>query len=70
MGLLQGALPPLPADLNGETFSHVFGTGTPLMENFLLEKKLKGPSWLQIRNPQQVEPGQQHSWCKIEVIWT
>ncbi len=60
-------MPSLPFDLKGETFSHVFGSASPLMENFLLDKKLKGPSWLQIKNPEQVENGQQQSWCKFEV---
>jgi DNA polymerase alpha subunit A len=57
----------LPDDLEGETFSKVFGASSSLLENLLLEKKLKGPSWLQIRNPIQIEPGQQQSWCKVEV---
>ncbi|ODN03191.1 DNA polymerase alpha catalytic subunit [Orchesella cincta] len=64
----SGTLPPLPEDLQGTTFSKVFGSSSPLLENFLLEKQLKGPSWLQIKNARQVESGQQHSWCKFEFL--
>lgn len=64
-------MPALPDDLTGETFCKVFGSTNPLMEHFLLEKQLKGPSWLQITKPLHVqESGQQHSWCKFEVSYT
>ncbi|XP_053313313.1 DNA polymerase alpha catalytic subunit isoform X2 [Spea bombifrons] len=59
-------LPQLPQDLKGETFSHVFGTNTSSMENFLLSRKIKGPSWLEIKNPQLI--GQPISWCKVEAM--
>ena len=36
------------------------------METFLLEKKLKGPCWLQISNCEQVAAGAQQSWSKFE----
>ncbi|CAL8118832.1 unnamed protein product [Orchesella dallaii] len=64
----SGTLPPLPEDLQGNTFSKVFGSASPLLENFLLEKQIKGPSWLQVTSPHQVESGQQHSWCKFEFV--
>lgn len=64
---MQGNLPTLPEDLTGHSFSKIFGTYSSLLENLLLEKKLKGPSWLEIKNPVQVEPAKQQSWCKIEV---
>lgn len=41
----------LPQDLKGETFSHVFGTNTSSLELLLLSRKIKGPSWLEIKNP-------------------
>jgi DNA polymerase alpha subunit A len=62
-----GSLPPLPENLQGNTFSKVFGTHSSMLENFLLDKKLRGPCWLQITNPVQVDSGQQQSWSKIEV---
>ncbi|XP_018416639.1 PREDICTED: DNA polymerase alpha catalytic subunit [Nanorana parkeri] len=58
-------LPQLPQDLKGETFSHVFGTNTSSLELFLLSRKIKGPSWLEIKSPQL--NNQPISWCKVEV---
>nr|XP_034328264.1 DNA polymerase alpha catalytic subunit isoform X1 [Crassostrea gigas] len=58
-------IPPLPRDLEGETFSHVFGTHTSCLELLLIDSKMKGPGWVDIKLPQIVNP--QVSWCKIEV---
>ncbi|XP_060090074.1 DNA polymerase alpha catalytic subunit [Heteronotia binoei] len=55
----------LPQDLKGETFSHVFGANTSSLELFLMSRKIKGPSWLEIKNPQLLN--QTVSWCKVEV---
>lgn len=55
----------LPNTLQGETFSHVFGTNTGFLELFLIERKIKGPCWLNVINPAQ--PKINSSWCKIEV---
>ncbi|KAK3603739.1 hypothetical protein CHS0354_023353 [Potamilus streckersoni] len=57
--------PALPSDLKGETFSQVFGTNTSSLELLLIERKMKGPSWLDIRCPQVSNPSL--SWCKLEV---
>ncbi|CAH8653194.1 unnamed protein product [Schistosoma guineensis] len=59
----------LPADLQGKTFSHVFGTNTSFLENLVLDLQLRGPCWLEIKDASQVQP--QISWCQIdyEVIW-
>ncbi|XP_078265270.1 DNA polymerase alpha catalytic subunit [Rhinoraja longicauda] len=59
-------LPPLPSDLKGETFSHVFGTNTSSLELLLLNRKIKGPSWLEFKAPQL--PNQPMSWCKVEAV--
>ncbi|KAJ7319534.1 hypothetical protein JRQ81_019045 [Phrynocephalus forsythii] len=56
----------LPQDLKGETFSHVFGTNSSSLELLLLSRKIKGPSWLEIKNPQP--SAQSVSWCKVEVV--
>ncbi|XP_053168394.1 DNA polymerase alpha catalytic subunit isoform X2 [Hemicordylus capensis] len=56
----------LPQDLKGETFSHVFGTNTSSLELLLMSRKIKGPSWLEIKNPQFLN--QPVSWCKVEVV--
>ncbi|KAG8450588.1 hypothetical protein GDO86_003019 [Hymenochirus boettgeri] len=58
--------PQLPQDLKGETFSHVFGTNTSSLELLLLSRKIKGPSWLEIKNPQLCS--QPISWCKVEAL--
>ncbi|XP_022344658.2 DNA polymerase alpha catalytic subunit-like [Crassostrea virginica] len=58
-------IPPLPSDLEGETFSHVFGTHTSCLELLLIDSKMKGPGWLDLRLPQLVNPPV--SWCKMEV---
>uniref|UniRef100_A0A3B4AGT0 DNA polymerase n=1 Tax=Periophthalmus magnuspinnatus TaxID=409849 RepID=A0A3B4AGT0_9GOBI len=58
-------LPPLPSDLKGETFSHVFGTNTSSLEHFLLSRKIKGPCWLDIKTPLMSQPV---SWCKVEAL--
>ncbi|ELW48287.1 DNA polymerase alpha catalytic subunit [Tupaia chinensis] len=58
--------PQLPQDLKGETFSHVFGTNTSSLELFLMNRKIKGPCWLEVKNPQLLNPP--ISWCKVEAI--
>lgn len=58
--------PPLPSDLKGATFSHVFGTNTSSLEHFLLSRKIKGPCWLDIKTPQLMS--QPASWCKVEAL--
>jgi DNA polymerase alpha subunit A len=45
-------LPVLRSDLCGETFSHIFATNTSALETLLLDRKIKGPSWLDIRDAQ------------------
>ncbi|KAH9514082.1 DNA polymerase alpha catalytic subunit, partial [Bulinus truncatus] len=59
-------LPALPSDLKGETFSHIFGTNTSSLEHLLLNQKLKGPAWLDLKNPQIQTVST--SWCKLEAV--
>ncbi|XP_016064788.1 PREDICTED: DNA polymerase alpha catalytic subunit isoform X2 [Miniopterus natalensis] len=59
-------MPQLPQDLKGETFSHVFGTNTSSLELFLMNRKIKGPCWLEVKNPQLLS--QPVSWCKVEAV--
>ncbi|KAF5400043.1 DNA polymerase [Paragonimus heterotremus] len=63
------SFPALPADLQGKTFSHVFGTNTSFLENFILDLQLRGPCWLEIRTAVELRP--QISWCHAdyEVSW-
>ncbi|XP_041067898.1 DNA polymerase alpha catalytic subunit isoform X1 [Carcharodon carcharias] len=59
-------LPQLPSDLKGETFSQVFGTNTSSLELLLLNRKIKGPGWLELKAPQL--PNKPMSWCKVEAV--
>lgn len=56
----------LPADLKGETFSHVFGTNTALFEQFVLWKNIMGPCWLKIEGA-DFQAVNNASWCKLEL---
>eukprot|EP00850_Spirogloea_muscicola_P002464 SM000009S23593 [mRNA] locus=s9:972011:982036:- [translate_table: standard] len=58
--------PALPMDLHGEHFAGLFGTNTSALELLLLKRKIKGPSWLAIRDCVQVLHGQV-SHCRMEV---
>lgn len=60
--------PALPPDLKGETFSRVFGAPQTSLEWFLLEQKIKGPGWLDIRTAIPSSPPM--SWCKLEASVT
>lgn len=61
----QAKFPALPPNQTGKTFSHVFGKNTSFLEILLLERKIKGPCWLEIKNPQPVK--NPLSWCKLEM---
>nr|XP_027198086.1 DNA polymerase alpha catalytic subunit-like [Dermatophagoides pteronyssinus] len=51
--------------LEGNTYRHVFGTQSSILENFILDKNLMGPGWLLIKNPEISD--QPVSWCKLEL---
>ncbi len=57
----------LPNYLNGRTFEYIFGKYASLLENIMLSIKLKGPSWLKIKNF-TYETGIKNTWSKFEVI--
>lgn len=44
-------MPPLPANLTGNTFEAIFGSQQSMLELFILKQKIKGPCWLTIKNP-------------------
>ena len=44
-------MPPLPGNLTGNTFEHIFGANQSMLELFILKLKIKGPCWLTISNP-------------------
>lgn len=60
----QATFPPPPKDKKYLTFSHIFGSTTSSLEAFLLERKIKGPCWLEVREPVLVQA--KVSWCKLE----
>lgn len=55
-----------PDHLTGATFSHVFGSNTPLFEQFVLWKNLMGPCWLRIEDA-DFGVIKNASHCKLEV---
>ena len=62
--LYSAQYPALPPDLKGETFCRVFGAPQTSLEMFLLDRKIKGPGWLDIKSCVSVSPPV--SWCKLE----
>lgn len=56
----------LPAELEGETFSHIFGTNGNIFESFVLQRNIMGPCWLEIKNP-DFESFRNASHCQVEV---
>jgi len=58
-------LPNLSANKKYNSIAHIFGATTNALERFLLERKIKGPCWLQVSGF-KVSPAPM-SWCKTEV---
>ncbi|TRY76652.1 hypothetical protein TCAL_04076 [Tigriopus californicus] len=58
--------PALPSNLQGETFSRIFGANQSSLEHFLISRKFKGPSWIEIKMPQATKAPM--SWCKVEAL--
>jgi DNA polymerase alpha subunit A len=50
----------------GENFCGIFGAKTSTSEHLILKRKIKGPGWLKISNPQRVAPERQITWSKQE----
>ncbi|CEP63900.1 DNA-directed DNA polymerase alpha catalytic subunit POL1 LALA0_S09e05006g [Lachancea lanzarotensis] len=40
----------IPSDLEGDTFFHVFGGNTNIFESFVIQRKIMGPCWLEVKN--------------------
>lgn len=60
--------PPFPPYMKGgETFSHLFGANTSVMEHFIIQKKMMGPCWMTIQNPSLSTEFKQ-TWCDFELI--
>lgn len=50
--MVSGAEPALSSELSSPNFSRIFGTGSSAFELLVLKRKIMGPCWLQIKNPQ------------------
>ncbi|BFF89313.1 DNA polymerase alpha catalytic subunit [Drosophila madeirensis] len=57
---------PNVANKKYDSIAHIFGASTNALERFLLERKIKGPCWLQISGFKA--PPALMSWCKTELI--
>ena len=55
----------VPFNLEGKTFSRIFGTTQTAQEHLILQSKLKGPSWIVAKNC--ITPRQQNTWATYEV---
>ena len=56
----------MPSELEGETFSRVFGTNANIFESFVLQRNINGPCWLEISNG-DFNAIQNTSHCQVEV---
>ncbi|XP_063979720.1 DNA polymerase alpha catalytic subunit [Diachasmimorpha longicaudata] len=56
---------PIPSDYTGKTIEHIFGSSVNALELLLIERDIKGPCWLEIKNPIVVEG--LATWCKLQV---
>jgi DNA polymerase Pol2 len=59
--------PAPPEDIcmsGGTSYSKILGAGASLIENFIIKRKLMGPCWVRIQQPQAVTGAL--SWCKLE----
>jgi DNA polymerase alpha subunit A len=57
--------PQLPLDLQGKTFSRIFGANTSAFELFVIKRRIMGPCWLDVESA-DLRNGTPLSWCKIE----
>lgn len=57
--------PAVESKLQGSTFSKIFGAKNNCFENFLLDKCIRGPCWLDISNSKKAVRAK--TWCYFEV---
>jgi len=57
---------PVLRQTQGKTFSHVFGTHSSRTEAFLLAFGLRGPGWISIKSPIDVNEVGRNGWCALE----
>jgi DNA polymerase alpha subunit A len=59
--------PRLRNGATGQTFSHVFGSDTSLLERLLITRRIMGPSWLRLMPGSFVESSSNLSYCPVEL---
>lgn len=57
----------IPADLEGDTFYHVFGGNTNIFESFVVQRKIMGPCWLEIKNA-DFDALRNASHCAVDIL--
>lgn len=57
----------LPLGLKGTHFSAVFGASQSLLESLTLKRRLMGPGWILLSDPEPITHSAQLSWCAMEV---
>ncbi|XP_013098926.1 DNA polymerase alpha catalytic subunit [Stomoxys calcitrans] len=61
----DGKKPPPNTKQKYNSIAHIFGTNTTSLERFILDRKIKGPCWLNLKQF-KVNPAPM-SWCKVDV---
>eukprot|EP01026_Neomeris_dumetosa_P068445 TRINITY_DN67018_c0_g1_i5.p1 TRINITY_DN67018_c0_g1~~TRINITY_DN67018_c0_g1_i5.p1 ORF type:complete len:929 (-),score=106.67 TRINITY_DN67018_c0_g1_i5:190-2976(-) len=59
-------MPELPFGLEGKHFITFLHARQSVLEAFQLKRKVKGPIWLKLINPEEVKAGAKVSWCALE----
>ncbi|EJS42033.1 pol1p [Saccharomyces arboricola H-6] len=57
----------IPSDLSSDTFHHVFGGNANIFESFVIQNKIMGPCWLEIKGA-DFNAVRNSSHCAIEVF--
>ncbi|GAA6009942.1 DNA-directed DNA polymerase alpha catalytic subunit POL1 [Rhodotorula paludigena] len=55
----------IPVDAAGEQYSHVFGSTATAFERLVVDHKIMGPCWLNLKSP-KINKGDAYSWTKLE----
>lgn len=55
--------PSFPNGIQGKTFVHIFGKTCSALETFIMDRKLMGPGWLNVKNAKKSTLS---TWCSCE----
>lgn len=64
----SAACPALDSNYSGPAIQAIFGTCVTAMELFLIEKKIRGPCWMDVKISPSASSNLS-SWCKFEVYF-